>query len=359
MAVAKILIVRLSALGDVLFTLPAVEALLRHRPDLEVDWLVEDKAETILDLYPRVRRRIVYPRRLLAGPLASPSRLVRSAVTASRHLRSLRSGRYDLILDFQGNLKSGVHVLAARAARKAGFGPRDSREGSHWFYGERITPDPGVHHRIDKALALVRGLFPGVPEAAPRPELVIPEASRTFAARFLDRLEGPGAEGPVILHPGTSQFGAFKRWRPERFAELGDRLAREGHRVLITWGPGEYDLASALQRTMKSAQPVLAPRTGSLADLAALVARARLFVGSDSAPLHLAAFLGTPVVALFGPKDPARYGPRFAARRVVRAHVPCSPCTRRTCPDTLCMEELRVRQVFEAATALLEESAAA
>jgi len=353
MAAPQLLVIRLSALGDVLFTLPAVHALRLARPDLAIDWVVEERAASLLDLVPFVRRRIVWRRGELSRQARNPLRWHQALATALRHVAALRETRYDAVLDFQGNLKSGVHALLARGGRKLGFAPPVAREGSWLAARERVVPPAGARHRIEQALALARAFAPEIGEQAVAPPLVVPDAARDFAARELAAL---GLDGGAfaMLHPGTSKFGAFKRWQPDRFAHLADLLSqRHGLPTLVSFGPGEETLASAVVDHAKQGGARLAPRTKSLTELAALLQRAKLVVASDSAALHLAAFVGTPVVALYGPKDPALYGPRFAPLRVVHTWLPCSPCTRRTCPDVLCMEEITVRQVFEAATQLL------
>jgi lipopolysaccharide heptosyltransferase II len=357
MADGEILVIRLSALGDVLFTLPAVHALRRARPGLAVDWLVEERAASLLDLYPGIRRRIVWRRAEFSRRLRSPRRWPAAALELARHLGALRETRYDCVLDFQGNLKSGFQALLARGRRCIGLDREHSREGSWLLRREKAALPAGPMHRVEAALALVRALEPAVAEPAAAPPLDLPAASREFALRAL-REAGLSQDPFVVLHPGTSAFGAFKRWRPDRHANLADLLfARRGLRALVTWGPGEEELASSVVAGTKQGGAALSPRTGSLADLAGLLARARLTIASDSAALHLAAFLGTPVVALYGPKDPRLYGPRFAPARIVHTWLPCSPCTRRECPDVLCMEEITVRQVFEAACDLLDECA--
>ncbi len=357
MADEQILVIRLSALGDVLFTLPAVHALRQARPGAAIDWLVEDRAASLLDLYPGIRRRIVWRRSDLARGARSPLRWPGSALALARHLAAIRETRYDCVLDFQGNLKSGAHALFARGRRRIGFDRRASREGSWLLRRERVAAPAGALHRIDQSLALVRALEPAIGADASRPPLVVPEASLRFAERALQDT-GIGEAPFLVLHPGTSKFGAFKRWPPERFGRTAELLCgRSGLRALVTFGPGEEALAREVVAGARPGTCVLSPSTRSLADLAALLQRARLVIGSDTAALHLAAFLGTPIVALYGPKDPRLYGPRFAPMRIVHTWLPCSPCTRRTCPDVLCMEEISIHQVCVAASELLEETA--
>lgn len=349
----SVLVIRLSSLGDVLFTLPAVHALHLAFPDAAIDWAVEDRAASILDLYPGLRQRLIYPRRTFSAGVR-PWRLPAATRAILRHTADLRTERYDLVLDFQGNLKSGTHRLLTRAHRKLGFAASHSKENNHWFPGETVSPGPDAVHRIRKALALVRGAYPQIPPTPPRPPLEIPAESQEHLDALLEVSRGSGVKR-VVLHPGTSQFGAYKRWFPDRFGRVGDVLAEEyGVDILVSWGPGEEDLAAAVLASMKSGRGRLAPRTRGLADLAALLRRCDLFIGSDSAPLHMADFLGVPAVALFGPKDPEIYRPSFSPHRVVRTFQHCSPCLRRTCPDVLCMEEITVPQVARAASELLE-----
>ncbi len=357
MADGKLLVIRLSALGDVLFTLPAVHALLTARPQLAIDWVIEERAASLLDLYPGIRQRLIWRRSAMVREAKNPLRWPAAAAALVRHASALRRERYDAVLDFQGNLKSGAHALLARGARKLGFDRSHSKEASWLASRERVAPPPGPLHRIDLALALARAFAPELPLLAPAPPLLVPAAASAFAEQELDAL-GLAKRPFAILHPGTSAFGAFKRWRPDRFANVADLLAKRlDLPTLVTYGPGEETLAAKVVANSKHGATRMGPRTRSLPELAALLQRASVVVASDSAALHLAAFLGTPVVALFGPKDPRLYGPRFAPLEVVHTWLPCSPCTRRTCPDVLCMEEITVQQVFEAAQRLVQRAA--
>jgi lipopolysaccharide heptosyltransferase II len=334
-----VLIVRLSALGDVLFAMPAVQALLDSGRAARVTWLVEDRAAPLLALLPGLHETLVFPRR-------QPSRW-------PAHFARLLARRDDLVVDLQGTLKTRVQLLCLRARRTVGWDASVAREGAQRAYDTTVSPQ-GARHRVAQSLQLMAALGVPVPHAAQRPRLALDEGARQRAAQTLSGLPG---DGPVVvLHPGTSAFGELKRWAPERFAQLGDALvARHGARVVITGGPGERGLVDAVRRALRA--PALLPTPSGLMDLAALLERSQLVVASDSLPLHLANALGTPVVGLYGPKEPAVTGPYFDRARVVRSGVACSPCTLRRCRDRICMEWLEVGPVADAAGELLAEGA--
>jgi ADP-heptose:LPS heptosyltransferase len=268
------------------------------------------------------------------------------------HLRRLRSETYDRVFDLQGNLKSGVHTLLVRGLRKTGYAKGHTKERNHWFTHERIAPPSKARHRIEKAVSLVNPDFER--SAIERPELHIPQdliQEAEEAVRALRKNKSP----LMIVHPGTSAFGVFKRWAPENFGALAKRLHQErGFETLVLWGPGEEDLAKKTAGSEQGCTHV-APPTRSLLHLAAFIRCGDVYVSADSGPLHLANYIGVPCLGLFGPKDPTLYRPYFPPSRVVRSEVDCSPCTKRTCDDSICMKNLSLDAVFEALCGLLDE----
>ena len=164
----------------------------------------------------------------------------------------------------------------------------------------------------------------------------------------------------MALHPGVSGMGSFKQWEPERFAQVARHLeAAYGARVLVTWGPGEEALAERVARGAGGSARV-APATASLQELAALYEACVAVAGSDTGPVHLAAALGVPTVALFGPKDPTIYAPWQAqtgrAARVIWKDVHCSPCGKRRCGNIICMPAIGVEEVVHALGESLEDA---
>lgn len=335
----SLLVLRMSALGDVLFAAPLVQALASSGRVEHLAWLVEDRAVPLVEMVPEVDEIVVFPRRRKGAWFG--------------HARALRARRDDLALDLQGNLKSRLHLGLLRAPQKWGFDVPRARDGSQHALDRKLAPQPERPHRVDANLGLLEAFGLDAPARAPRPRLAIPPESRERVQRWQHEL--PGSGGLLVLHPGTSEFGAFKRWPLERFARLAEALhASAGLRVVLSGGPSESALLDALEAQL-DVPSVRAPVAG-LHDLAALLESAALVVAADSLPLHLANALSTPVIGLYGPKDPAVTGPAYDRSRVVRAGMDCSPCTLRRCAEPICMTRLETHEVVAAAEALLAES---
>ncbi|MCA9774502.1 MAG: glycosyltransferase family 9 protein [Myxococcales bacterium] len=347
----KILLVRLSALGDVINAFPVLGGIEAHFPEAEVHWLTEDRCAGIVGMLPSLARIHVYRRRSLVDHLRA-GMWIKGGREFLGDIRALRAERFDLALDLQGNLKSGVLTWLSGARRRIGFEAARSREMNHGFLTETVSLPPGPLHRVDAHQGLLRAL--GIDEPPRRHAPPVAEKARAALAERLAALGEP-RRPLVVFHPGTSDFGAFKRWAPERFAAVGDALARErGARGLVTFGPGEKEIAQAVATASREGLSLFP--TPTLSDLAALLATADLVVGGDTGPLHLASALGTPIVALFGPKDPALYAPYWEPREIVRADVDCSPCGLRDCDDVQCMLQITEARVIAAAGRLLDRA---
>ena len=336
--VGSVLVIRLSALGDVVFALPAVQALLRSGIAERVSWLVEERCATLVQDLPGLHDVVVFPRHHKS---AWPG-----------HALAMRRRSDDVVVDMQGNLKSRGHLAFLTAPRKIGFDAPFAREGAERGLTERHAVPHWAHH---KALAMASLLTPlGLPlRSLPRPDIPIGDASRAEAERLADV---PGSGPLVLLTPGSSRFAAFKRWAPRHFGALGQRLRDDlGARILVAGGPGEEHLMAATAAALAPAAPGVLPP--SVPTLVALLDRVDLVVASDSFGLHMANALGTPVVGLYGPKNPAITGPIHDRAAVVRAlHVACSPCSLRRCSDPICMQRLEVDAVFAACLTLLESA---
>jgi len=307
----RALAVRLSSIGDVVHTLPAVAALERH--GWQTGWLVEPASRPLLEANPAVSR----------VALAPPARAFRFG-EAREAVRQLRAGRYDVALDFQGLWKSAVWSRLSAAGRVLGFSRAWRREpASALLISETVEMPAGAAHVIDKNLALLEPL--GIHAMGSR-QFPLPPA-REEAVSVENSLGAAGLGDFVVLNAGGGW--SSKLWPAERFGALALALRDRGLHPLVTWGPGEEDLAERVVAASEGAA-VRCFRT-TLLELIALLRRARLVVAGDTGPLHLACAVGTPVVGIYGPTDPARNGPFSPADRVVRRAPACAPCHRRQC----------------------------
>lgn len=342
----RILVVRLGALGDVVRTLPAVSALRAAYPGAHLAWVVEPASRGAVDGQPWVDEVLEFPRDRLSEALRAV-RLGRFAAELGGFVRALRRRRFDLVVDFHSIAKSAWLAWASGAPLRAGYAAPFGREGAGWLATARARLAERHVSRFTRNLALVE--FLGVTASPRLAPLRVPAEARRVLAEALG--SGPA---PVVLHPGTSASTPHKRWSAAGWAAVARGLAAGGLPVLVSHGPGpaERALADAIVAAAGgAARP--GPETGSLAVLAALLERARLFLGSDSGPLHVASLVGTPVVQLLGPTDPVENAPHpETPARTVRAPVACSPC-RRGCAAATCMARITPEAVLAAARELL------
>lgn len=338
----RILIVRMGSLGDIVHTLPAAATLKRAFPQAEIDWVVEARWAPLLERNPHLAQ-------LHRVETQTWRRRLAEAGTWRSLLESigrLRSRRYDCALDFQGLVKSAAVARLSGAARVVGFDGAELREGfSSVFYTARAQPPTNgrpAAHVVERNLALAAAIGASEPVlefcCSPAPE----DAERMHAATA-------GLERYAALSPSAGW--AAKRWPEEAFAALALRIRRDLElRVVINCGPGEEQITGRVAELAADARPLLL--RPSVGELIALVRDAALVAGGDTGPVHLAAACGTPVVAIFGPTDPARNGPFGPACRVVRAEG--APTTYSRAADPEAIRRVTVEQVFRAAADLLQ-----
>jgi 3-deoxy-D-manno-octulosonic-acid transferase/heptosyltransferase-1 len=347
----KILIVKLSAIGDVIHTLPALNALRARYPRSHITWLVEEAAADLVVGHRALDRAIVSGRKRWIRQLKGPRR--RQALAEMRRFwRELRDTRYDMILDFQGLLKSGLLVWLARGERKIGFDKgMQHQEHSYLFLNERVPPVDMEVHALTRGLMLLNAVGVGAGGVAYHVPITAPDHQE--AASLLERNRIDGSRPLVAINPVA--LWETKLWLNDRFAALADRMIEEmGVDVVFTGGPDDRPLVDEILVRMKSPAANLAGKT-RLKTLAALYTRAALLVTTDTGPMHLAAAVGTPVVALFGPTAPWRTGPFGEGHRVVRTAPSCSPCFKRRCDGhrCCCMRNISVEMVFDAVRQLM------
>jgi heptosyltransferase-1 len=352
----RILIIRLGAIGDVVRTLPALRQLRAARPESWLAWVVEERSLPVLQGHPDLDEVILLERDRLAEKLREPAGFFDGLAEVLAFGLRLRRGRFDVSLDFQGTFKSGLVALAAGAPLRAGYDRPSVKEGNALFNNRRVPLGPPPVHRVERNLALLASLGLGPRAPAGRLTLPIAEAHRAEADGALARAGAPEA-GFVFLYPGSSARQAYKRYPPERLGETARLLLERGCEVVVGPGPGEEAVAAAVRRLAGPRLRVL-PVT-SLLGMAEIIRRAAVFVGGDTGPMHIAAILGTRVVALFGPTDPALNAPWGEGHRSLdalatgRARAAAGAARPR---DPAVFDALAPAEVAEAVLACLQES---
>lgn len=346
-----ILIVKMSALGDVIQALAVVDALKKGFPGCRLHWLVEEVAEPVVRSHPGVDRVLVSRRKQWPRHLRDP-RLWPKVISEVRALVAALRQRYDLALDLQGLMKSGIWMSLTRAPRKVGIVPARERLSS-LVLNELVEDPHRESHAVDRYLRLVEAL--GCPRTGPEPHFGIRPSQE--ARRRADELlisGGVPPEAPMVaLVPGARWES--KRWTVKGFASLGDMLAGSlGMQVLLVGSGEDSQINSMICGAMTHKALDLSGRT-DIQLLMAVLERAAVVVSTDSGPMHMAAALGTPVVALFGPTAPWRTGPYGKGHKVVRKDLPCSPCFKRRCPQRKCMAAIEVREVLHEVEQVLRE----
>lgn len=344
----KILVRTTNWIGDAVVSLPALEALRNQFPESEIVLVSKPWVSEVYWHYPGMLRQIIYDPESKHHGLAGLGRLI----------DDLRAEHFDLAILFQNAFQAAWIAWRSRIPARIGY----ARDGRGWMLSDPVdVPPRGAYgHEAYYYLQLLfrAGLIERPDPAKPLEEarLVMREAELSWAARRLQSLRLDGPRFLVGIHPGAS-FGPAKRWPPERFAAFAD-LAIGGLRadVLIFGSAAEAPLAEAIAGSMKHAPTVLAGKT-TLTQMMALLAHCQLIVTNDSGPMHLAAALGLPLVAVFGSTDERATGPLSLHARVVKKHVACSPCGLRTCPiDFRCMQGVTAERVFEAALEIVDRA---
>ena len=339
-------------MGDILHALPAVTALRRAHPEWIIDWVVEPMWSALLTSDANTTRdtQSTSPcQPVIDGIHFASTREWRHHIFAGKTRReigalrqSLRSETYDIVIDFQGALRSAVLGRMARSPRFIGEARPRERVAS-WLFTERIATR-GVHV-IEQDLELASSVA-GDALTAVRPMLPFDPEAEAWADGLL-----PAGESGVLINPGAG-WGA-KRWPVERYAEVARALLNRGFRVFVNAGPGELILADTIvQRTGGGATPLVC----SIEQLIAITRRIRLAIAGDTGPLHLACALGRPVVGIYGPTDPSRNGPFGTPFRVLRSPESRRDHARREAPEAGLLT-ITPEEVLQAADELYSESA--
>lgn len=333
----KIAIVKLSSLGDVLHALPVAHALRRHFPEGHLTWIVEARELAILKGHPDLDSVVPVDTRLWRRLIWRPAGAVEVGRKVSRLTERIRRARFDVAIDLQGLIKSGLLTAYTGAPLRIGFAFGRCREPLNaLFTNRRVTPPPEAVHIVDQNLSLLAPL--GVKASTPVFHVPSESAAEQRIEEFLAEQGVKPRDRLVALNPGAGR--PSKRWPVEPFGRVAERLAVEaGARVLLLWGPDEEAMARSIAARMTS-RPILAPPT-TISELSALLRRCALMVASDTGPLHLAAAVGTPCLGLYGPTHADRNGPYGPRCRGLRS-------------PSGALAAISADEVFQAALELLE-----
>jgi lipopolysaccharide heptosyltransferase I len=309
----NVALVKLSSLGDVVHALPVAAALRARLPRARIAWIVERREAAILKGNPAVDEVVPVDTRAwrrCRTPVAAAA-VAGQLAELSRHLRA---ARFDVAVDLQGLIKSGLLTLATRAPLRIGFDAAHCRERTNaLFTNRRVSPPSSARHIVERYLALLEPL--GVRASAVEFPLPVDAEAEVRIDDWVGNAGLKARRRLVVVNPGAGRRD--KRWPAERFRALTERLTLEaGAAVVVVWGPDEVALAEAIVESSRPGRALLAPPT-SLADLVSLLRRASVVVGGDTGPVHLAAALAVPCVGLYGPTAVERTGPYGQTERAL------------------------------------------
>ncbi len=330
----RILIVLLGAIGDVVRALPLLQRLRAGYPAARITWAVEPAAAPVLQGHPALDEVLIFERQ--GGTAAF-----------LRFLRRVRRGRFDLTLDLQRHAKSGLVSFASRAPVRVGFHRRNAKELNWLWNTHTIEPVEPRGWKLEQYLRFAA-------------LLELPEVAPSFGIRLEPDEE---ARVTALLATVRRPFGAFflgstwesRLWFPEGFAKVGDELDRLGFDSVLLGGADAVGIAAETRRFARATPLDLTGKT-TLRESYGILARARVAIGPDSGPMHLAAAAGTPVVSLWGATTPARSAPSGSEDLVLVGRVACAPCYRRTCPiGRQCMQQITPARVLANVLRVVED----
>lgn len=336
----SILLIKLSAIGDVVHTIPLLEVLRNNFPTARIDWLVEEEAAPLIENHTDLDHVIVSHRKSWQKRLLSFGQRAGALRDLQRFLKVLRAHPYDLVIDLHGLFKSGILAGLARGRRKIGF--TGAKEGSILFLTDRPYLFDYNRHALDRYLQAAEYL--GCSAHSWSGKIPLQQSDESRVDRLLAEHFDPG-DTLVAINPMARW--TTKLWDEERFTRLAQMLQQElSCKVLFTGSPSDRPVIERIAKALNPRPLNLAGET-TLRELTCLYTRCRLVVTTDTGPMHIAAAMGVPVVALFGPTAPWRTGPHGEGHTVLREKLECSPCFKKKCSHLTCMKSITVEKVFD------------
>jgi lipopolysaccharide heptosyltransferase I len=346
----KILILRLSAVGDVIRTLPAVKALKEHTPSSSVTWIVEEPSRALLESQPKIDEVILFPRKRWTQGIKSLRTIGGTIGEMWGFIMGLRKRKFDVVFDFHGILKSGLLSFLSGSPKRIGYDRSSTKEGNFLFSNVKVKLPKERISRFQRNLALLKGMGLEVREF--KYSLHIPPEDQKYVESFFNTSSAFLKRPLIAIHPGTNSKAIFKRWMPDQYAQLADRLVRElNATVLFTWGAKELEWVEGIRKEMKEPS-LLGPKTKSLTQLGEVYRHCDLYIGGDTGPMHIASLMGIPAVVIYGPTDPIENEP-FGNHIKVRKEVGCNPCHKYSCKELVCIKAISADEVFKATKEIL------
>ena len=332
----RILLIKPSSLGDCLHALGVLNGLRKARPRAKISWLINSEYAELIEEHPGLDEVIEFNR----GQFGAKKLGLAAVREVFRLCGELRARKFDLVIDLQGLLRSGLMAAATGADVRVGLA--DAREGAGLFYTHRVQLENTDVHAVDRYMRCLESLGMGTEER---------DFSLPVAAKVSEEIEGLLVEAGlkknerfVLVAPGARWES--KRWAIEKFAQVIDGIKEEmSLRCVLAGAKNEKDLCERLAGMCKS-EPINMAGETSLKQLAGLVKRSELVVGHDSGTIHLAVAMDRPLVCIIGPTEPKKTGPYGREDSIVRVEVDCWPCRKEKCADNKCMDLIGVEAVL-------------
>ena len=342
----RILIVKLSAIGDVVHTIPALCAIRKAMPDAFIGWVVEELSSELLKGHPYLNKLYVIPKSRWKG---NYGKYLFTEIVP--FFQKIARDKYDVAIDFQGLTKSGVVTFLSGAKTRIGFGDKDARELNRLFTNEKITPPENKPHIIDRNLFLLKPL--GIKNPEYEFKLSIPGDVIVYIEDKLKAVGISSDEKFIFINPGAGWI--TKRVSLDVLSEVGKRIVEKYNlRVMLTYGPGEEKMVKELKEMIGS--KALISTKMSLMQFSALLNRCKLFIGGDTGPTHLASALDVPVVSFFGASDARRNRPYGAKSYVVQLNeLECVPCWKMKCDDLKCIKNITPEMLMKGIEELIHK----
>lgn len=323
----KILIIKPSSLGDVVHSLPFLNAIKETFPFSEIHWLIAKGLEGLLENHPMVKRLWVINK----DQWKNLKKIKETAIEFKSLFKELEDESYDIVIDLQGLLRSGMLTYATRASVRVGF--KEAREGSSLFYTHKIKGGREIH-AVDRYLKIASAIGCKVEDVKfPMPLIKESESVKKLKENIGDY---------AVLVPGARW--KTKRWLPANFGKLVSML---DIKTVIVGSASDAEIAEGIEFCSGGKALSMAGKT-DIKELISIIRSARYVITNDSGPMHIAAALNIPVIALFGPTNPVRTGPYGKNNIIVKSDIECAPCYKKNCKRVKCMDNISVEKVYEA-----------